>query len=192
MQPGPDDLLVRFQAGDAAAFDQLVSEMGPRLKGYFLRQGAQNATAEDLTQLVFVRVFQARQRYKSSGRLDAYLLRIAHNLWIDSRRRKRFLTGGDDLPDAVDSSPGPAEEAVAGDRASVLRAALGRLPVETRELLELAVLQRLPYQEVSEILDIPVGTVKSRVYYSLRKLRDKLAVLEPEADQDGTSSGSLS
>ena len=192
MEPGSEDLLVRFQAGDAAAFDQLVSEMAPRLKGYFLRQGAQNATAEDLTQLVFVRVFQARKRYQPSGRLDAYLLRIAHNLWIDSRRRKRFLTGGDDLPDAVDPAPGPEADAVAGDRAAVLHAALERLPADTRELLELAVLQRLPYLEVAEILDIPVGTVKSRVYYSLRKLREHLPALEPESDHDGPSDGTLS
>jgi RNA polymerase sigma-70 factor (ECF subfamily) len=187
MQPGPEDLLVRFQAGDPAAFDQLVQEMAPRLKGFFLRQGAQSATAEDLTQLVFVRVFQARQRYQSSGRLDAYLLRIAHNLWIDSRRRKRFLTGGDDLPDAEDSGPSPVDEAESVDRAQVLHAALDRLPPETRELLELAVLQRLPYQEVAEILKVPVGTVKSRVYYSLRKLREQLPALEPDADQDGST-----
>lgn len=187
MQPGSDDLLVRFQSGDPAAFDQLVQEMAPRLKGFFLRQGAQSATAEDLTQLVFVRVFQARQRYQPSGRLDAYLLRIAHNLWIDSRRRKRFLTGGDDLPDAEDLGPGPVAHAESGDRARLLYEALDRLPPDTRELLELAVLQRLPYQEVAEVLDVPVGTVKSRVYYSLRKLREQLTALEPNADQDGSS-----
>jgi len=180
MQPGsPDDLLVRFQAGDSAAFDQLVAEMAPRLKGYFLRQGAQAVTAEDLTQHVFLRVFQARRRYKPSGRLDSYLLRIAHNLWIDSRRRKRFFAVGDDLPDAEDPHMGPIEQAEVTDRAEQLHLALAELDADQRELLELALLQRLPYQEVAEILDIPVGTVKSRVFYSLRKLRDQLSRLDP-------------
>lgn len=179
MPPAPDDLLVRFQAGDTAAFDQLVADMAPRLKGYFLRQGAQEATADDLTQHVFLRVFQARGRYRPSGRLDAYLLRIAHNLWIDSRRRKRPYSGGDELPEAEDDGPGPVAQADGRDRVDRLREALARLDADTRELLELAVLQRLPYQEVAGILDIPVGTVKSRVYYSLRKLRTQLPDLDP-------------
>lgn len=187
MQPGPDDLLVRFQAGDQAAFDELVAQMAPRLKGFFLRQGAQDATAEDLTQTVFIRVFQARARYQPSGRLDSYLLRIAHNLWIDSRRRKRFLTGGEEFAESADVGPGPEEHAVAGDRAELLHAALARLPDPTRELLEFAVLQRLPYQDVAQLLDIPVGTVKSRVYYALRKLRDQLSILEPDATPDDGS-----
>lgn len=190
MSGGADDLLVRFQAGDELAFDQLVSEMAPRLKGFFLRQGAQDATAEDLTQLVFVRVFQARGRYQPSGRLDAYLLRIAHNLWIDSRRRKRFLSSGEETLDSEDPRARPDERADESDRAQVLHQALGRLPPATRELLEFAVLQRLAYQEVAQILDIPVGTVKSRVYYALRKLREQLATLAPEldpaTDDDGT------
>lgn len=182
MDPGSNDLLVRFQAGDADAFDQLVHEMAPRLKGYFLRLGAQSSTAEDLTQHVFLRVFQSSDRYKPAGRLDAYLLRIAHNLWIDSRRRKRPVLVGDDLPDAADPALGPLDQANLQDRADILRAALDQLDEPVRELLELAVLQRLPYQEVSEILEIPVGTVKSRVYYSLRKLRDQLATF---GEQEG-------
>jgi RNA polymerase sigma-70 factor (ECF subfamily) len=137
--------------------------------------GAQSSTAEDLTQHVFLRVFQARARYKSTGRLDAYLLRIAHNLWVDSRRRKRPVSVGEAFPEAEDPSLDPSQVANLNDRAQILRLALTRLDPPVRELLELAVLQRLPYQQVSEVLSIPIGTVKSRVYYSLRKLRDQLA-----------------
>ena len=54
----------------------------------------------------------------------------------------------------------------------------------TRELLELAVLQRLPYAEVGDILQIPVGTVKSRVFYALRRMRDRVAGFDPPADGD--------
>jgi RNA polymerase sigma-70 factor, ECF subfamily len=179
MSSGPHDLLVRFQAGDAAAFDELVSSMAPRLKGYFMRLGAQPNTAEDLTQHVFLRVFQARHRYRPAGRLDAYLLRIAHNLWIDNRRKRRLVLAGDDLPEAVDPGPGPLSLAEQKDRGRMLRQGLELLDEPVRELLELAVLQRLPYADVAEILDIPVGTVKSRVFYSLRKLRDQLERLDP-------------
>ena len=173
------DLLVRYRSGDSAAFDELVEGMAPRLHGFFLRQGAEPATAEDLVQNVFVRVLQSMARYQPSGQLDAYLLRIARNLWIDHRRR-----GGrvfqDGMPDErPDPGPGPVDEADLGDRAAYLRRALERVEPATRELLELAVLQQLPYKEVGVILDIPVGTVKSRVYYALRRLREQLAALDP-------------
>ncbi len=182
MTQGPDDLLVRFRAGDPAAFDQLVQDMGPRLKGFFLRQGAQEATAEDLSQHVYLRAFQSRERYQPTGRLDAYLLRIARNLWIDNRRRKRPVRFGDEPPECPDPSPGPLDQVVGTDRAELLREGMERLDEDTRELLELAVLQQLPYKDVGELLGIPVGTVKSRVYYSLRKLRDLLTPLRDEAE----------
>lgn len=177
-----DDLLIRFAAGDPAAFDELVANMGPRLKGYFLRQGAQSTTAEDLVQNVFVRLLQNVARYQASGRLDAFCLRIARNLWIDHRRRGGRVFSSDEAFDRADPGPGPVQLADNDDRASFLRVALGELDSETRELLELAVLQQLPYKEVSVMLEIPVGTVKSRVYYSLRRLREKLNNLGPQED----------
>ncbi len=174
MSTEPSDLLARFQEGDPSAFNELVQEMGPRLKGYFFRQGAQSTTAEDLVQHVFLKAFQSRSRYQESGRLDAYLLRIARNLWIDHCRRRRPLTLGESFPEEVDTAPSPWEEGHAQDRAQLLHAALDRLDDPTRELVELAIFQQLPYREVGEIMNIPVGTVKSRVHYVLQKLRLQL------------------
>ncbi len=179
---GPErDLLARFQEGDDQALAELVATMGPRLKAYFLRQGAQVATAEDLTQDVFLRVYRGAQHYRPGGRLDAWLLRIARNLWIDHRRRRHPQTGADEIQAAVhDPGLGPRQCAERGDRAAALRAALAAREPAERELLELAVLQQLPYKEVAMILSIPTGTVKSRVYYALRRLRATLAALEDE------------
>lgn len=175
-----DDLLARHRDGDPDAFDLLVREMAPRLKGYFLRQGAEPSTAEDLAQNVFVRVLQSLDRYRPSGQMDAYFLRIARNLWIDHHRRHaRFHVVRQEVEEA-DGRDGPDGEAQRLDRADHVRAVLADLEPELRELLELAVLQRLPYKEVSEILHIPIGTVKSRVFYALRDLRERLAALEGE------------
>ncbi|RMH03776.1 MAG: RNA polymerase sigma factor [Planctomycetota bacterium] len=184
MGGGSRDLLARSRDGDRAALAELVGSMGPRLKGFFLRLGAQEATAEDLTQDVFLRVLQSMDRYQESGRLDAYLLRIARNLWIDRRRRVRPAAAAEvllEVPDPVE--PGPSERAGTRDRAERIRRVLAGCDPATRELLELAVLQRLPYVEVGRILDIPVGTVKSRVHYALRRLRETLVEsgLEEEA-----------
>jgi RNA polymerase sigma-70 factor, ECF subfamily len=182
MSPASDDLLQRFAAGDAAAFEELVAQMGPRLKGYFLRQGAQSSTAEDLVQNVFVRLLQSVARYQASGRLDAYCLHIARNLWIDHRRRGGRVFSSDEACDRPDLGPGPVQNADSDDRSRLLRQALLELEPDTRELLELAVLQQLPYKEVSMMLKIPIGTVKSRVYYSLRRLRESLQILGPQED----------
>ena len=111
--------------------------------------------------------------------MEAFCLRIARNLWIDHCRRGRREYGLEEQQEGVDPAPGPAEEADAGDRRRLLRQALARLDGETRELLELAVLQQLPYKEIGAMLNLPLGTVKSRVYYSLRRMREMLAVLEP-------------
>jgi len=153
--------------------DQLVLQMAPRLKGFFLRQGATSDVAEDLAQDVFVRVLNGLNRYQSTGRLDAFLLRIARNLWIDYVRRKRPVLSNEVVESTIDSSAGPLDHADCKDRAEFLRRLLASCDQDTRELLELAVLQKLPYSEVSMILEIPVGTVKSRVYYALRKLRER-------------------
>lgn len=172
------DLLARCQQGDPEAFDLLVSEMAPRLKGYFLRQGAEAATADDLAQNVFVRVLQSLDRYRPAGRMGAYFLRIARNLWIDHTRRTRRLRRVEDQPEWSDARPGPLEAAETGDRAAQVQAALAELDRDARELLELAVLQKLPYKEVAELLEVPIGTVKSRVFYALRRLRERLALLD--------------
>lgn len=177
-ESGRGDLLARCQAGEPGAFESLVREMAPRLQGYFLRQGAEAATADDLAQNVFVRVLQSLDRYRPTGQMSAYFLRIARNLWIDHTRRGGKLRRLDDQPEWVESRPGPAERAIADDRVELLRDALAGLGADARELLELAVLQQLPYKEVAGLLGIPIGTVKSRVFYALRRLRDRLAALE--------------
>ncbi len=172
---GPTDPLARYKAGDESALLELAESMGPRLLGFFRRMGAQSATAEDLTQDVFVRALRGVSRYQPSGRMDSWFLRIARNLWIDHCRRHRAVTGREDWERQVGDQVDPSEQAAQTDRAAQIRAIVHATDPATRELLELAVLQKLPYAEVSSLLDIPVGTVKSRVHYALRRLRDQLA-----------------
>jgi RNA polymerase sigma-70 factor (ECF subfamily) len=127
------------------------------------------------------------QRYRPAGRLDAYLLRIARNLWIDSRRKKRPISAGENLPDGEAPGETPIESLDRRDRAMILRTVLAQSGSATQELIELAVLQQLPYQDVAEILNIPVGTVKSRVHYALKKLRETASILNTNAESgEGT------
>ena len=166
-----EDLLIRFQKGDAAAFAELVEQFAPRLKGFFLRKGVQDSTAEDLIQNVFIRICTPAARYQARGKFDAYCFQIAHNIFIDHCRRNKFTIDDDSVPEQEDVRPQQAEAIEKSDSAAKLREILQEQDDSTRQLLELAVLQQLSYAEVSEILDIPVGTVKSRVYYALRRMR---------------------
>jgi RNA polymerase sigma-70 factor (ECF subfamily) len=100
--------------------------------------------------------------------------------------KKRPVLLGDDQPDAIDSAPSPVEQVDLADRAAQLRQWVAELDPEAHELVELAVLQQLPYREISEILGIPVGTVKSRVFYTLRRLREQASAIDPNTPSEGS------
>jgi RNA polymerase sigma-70 factor (ECF subfamily) len=175
-----DDLLTRFNEGDAAAFAELVELFGPRLKGFFLRKGVQASTAEDLSQHVFIRLYNSASRYQARGRFDSFCFQVAHNIFLDHCRSKKVTLHGDDIPEQNDERAQASEQAEASDRDQILRNILAEQDDETRQLLELAVLQKLAYSEVSTILDIPVGTVKSRVHYALRRMRSQFRKYEQD------------
>lgn len=178
----PPDPLDALRGGDPRPFEAFVAEWTGRLLGFFRRLGAGRSEAEDLTQDVFLKVYRSTPTYEARSALGAYVLRVARNAWIDRRRRQGAQPGrvaADELgggerelrdPRAED----PTREVETGEEAARLRAALARLPALHAEVFELAVLQERPYAEIAELLGIPVGTVKSRVFHALRKLRADL------------------
>ena len=189
------DLLQVFREGAPEAFEKIVLKYQGPLMGFFFRLCWDRFLAEDLTQEVFLRMIKAAQSYKPSGKLDYFVFRIARNLWID-RVRKRSLRpkpasldkplaeDGDTLGSllAVDS-PDPAALASLGEEALILREAMKELPQGAREVFELAVYQGFPYKEVARILEIPVGTVKSRMFHALKTLKARLG--EKAEDREG-------
>lgn len=176
----PEDLLTRFSQGDGAAFVELVETFGPRLKGFFLRKGVQVSTAEDLSQHVFIRLYKTAARYQARGRFEAFCFQVAHNIFIDYCRTKKLSLHGEDVPEQSDDRDQASEQVEDQDRNQVLRKILAEQDEQTQQLIELAVLQQLSYAEVSQILGIPVGTVKSRVYYVLRRMRREFKKYEQD------------
>ena len=187
----PDDdreLMLAASTGSREAFESLVDRWQGRLVGFFLRQGGDRELAEDCTQEVFVRLYRARDRYTPDARFATFLFTIARNHWIDvaraqqvrpDRRPKRAAVGPEDEgEDPLSRLPSqevpPPAQAVLADDLTRLRAALTRLPETLREVVQLGVIEALPYAEVSSILSIPVGTVKSRVHAAVIALRNLL------------------
>ena len=167
------DSIVRAQAGDKAAFGELVDQSRRLLVSVVYRQGLDWAEAEDVAQEAFVRAWLALPRYKPSvGSWRAWLCRIAINLAIDfHRRRKPQVSLDDELPDGAG---GPAEQAEKRMRAQQVRQALAQLPPASRAALVLCEYEGLSYAEIAAALDIPVGTVMSRLNYARRRLRELL------------------
>jgi RNA polymerase sigma-70 factor (ECF subfamily) len=180
------DPLVALRAGDPAPFEAFVAAEGRTFLGFFRRLGASASEAEDLAQEVFLKLFRHADTYTPSGRFEAFAFRIARNAWIDRARRRaarpRLVTGdagegaGDGLLDS-ERAPGPGPEALAArhEEAGRVRRALARLSDAHRMVFELGVVQELPYAEVARLLEVPEGTVKSRMFHAVRRLRELLA-----------------
>jgi RNA polymerase sigma-70 factor (ECF subfamily) len=172
------DPLVALRAGDPAPFEEFVRAWTRSLVAYFRQQGAGLGHAEDLTQEVFLKLFESAGRYQPRERLTAFCFRTARNLWIDQCRRASVRAGyalASDSPGApaeairVDHDPGAALLLEEEERR--LCALLGVLPPGQRRVLELALLAELGYAEIAALLALPVGTVKSRMFHAVRRLR---------------------
>lgn len=179
------DPIAALREGDPSLFEEFVRTESGSFLGYFLRQGAEPNEAEDLAQDVFLRLYDHAETYEPRERFGAYAFRVARNAWIDRRRRgvarpghlslQTSTRGGEHLAESLDDQREEVgADLVRHEEARRLRAALARLPEHHRSVFELGVLQELPYPEIGELLDIPVGTVKSRMFHAVRKLREAL------------------
>lgn len=154
--------------------EELMAEAGKyrrNLLNFFWRSGVSPFEGEDLVQETYLRLWKYRRRYEPTVKLSTFLFLMARQVRLDAlrrdtrreRREKEWSSGRADVQEA----------ATVGEREDVRRA-VARLPESMREVVELGVFQDLPYAEVSEILGIPVGTVKSRMFNAIRKLKEML------------------
>ena len=171
--PDPDaDLMVRVAAGSRQAFEELVRGHQNGLLNFFHRMGAYS-DAEDLVQETFVRLYRGRERYRPTARFTTFLYVLARHVWADHGRR---AWRRDRLQSGLETEAAIAEQAPVtgpGNRLDV-QAALDRLSPKLKEALVLNVYQGLRYQEIADVLDIPLGTVKSRINLALQELRKHL------------------
>lgn len=182
------DLVRRCRAGDSAAWEQVVHEYSRRVYNLAYRFTARHESAEDLTQEVFVRVYRSLEQYDpQAGDLANWLMRLARNLIIDDyRRRVRTPTDqGDDIGDHeyhLESRHDAPDRGVERfERAKQVHAAIAKLQPDLRECVILRDIEELTYQEIVDILRIPIGTVKSRINrgrIELAKIMRRMKVVE--------------
>jgi RNA polymerase sigma-70 factor (ECF subfamily) len=174
------DLIQQAARGGVEAFNLLVSRWEKRVYNYLLRITANREDALDLTQDVFLKAYQNLRKLDDAGRFAPWLYRIAHNEAYSMFRKRRPETDVEEVqPEASEtgitvggSSVFPIELSLA------VASALRRLSPEQRESVVLKIYQGFKFEEMAEILDCPVSTIKSRLYTALELLKLELAPIQ--------------
>ena len=173
-------LLEKAATGDQSAFGELYDRMLPRVMGLALRVLRDPAQAEEVAQEVFLEVWQLAARFDAEkGSAVGWVLRKAHGRAVDrvraseSRNVRDFRSGLRDLADVQDSLADVVELKIESER---VNRALRALPANQREAVTLAHLNGYSHSEVSAMLHIPVGTVKTRIRTGISRLREELAI----------------
>ena len=188
--------------GDHAAFARLVARWEQPVRRLCVRMTGDEHRGEDLAQEAFARVFAHRHRYADGKRFSTWLWRIALNLCHEASRRAKvrggeqsFGAGGEADP-ADRRTPPPHDDAVASERATLVREALARLPEAQRAVVILREYENLKFREIADVLDVPEGTVKWRMAEALDQLGRELKPvlrgdddLAPRADEPPPAAG---
>lgn len=183
-EAGLERLLAKAQQHDPAAMHSLVQAYSPRVYGLIFRMTGSRDAAEELVQATFLRVVRMLPTYQHSGRFTAWLFRIASNLVRDrarrnERRRRAFepdaiRRDGEQLDSPDPGEPGPAARLLSKEAGERLQASLDRLPEADREIILLRHFSDMPFRDIAEMLNIPLGTALSRAHRALARLKDDL------------------
>ncbi len=176
------ELILRFQKGSPEAFPELYHRHAPRILDFFHYLTFNRALSEDLLQETFLKLWRGLHRFEPRAPFRHFLYRLARNVWIDHGRLRKNAERPvqQDLLDArPEESRGPAETAVLRETRSRVRRAIDALPSPVRETLILSKFQGLKNREIAVILEIPEGTVESRLSKAYHDLRPLLHSPEP-------------
>jgi RNA polymerase sigma-70 factor (ECF subfamily) len=171
------ELVTRAQAGDRNAFSELVRIHARGVQNVVFRMCGDMHIAEDVSQETFIQAWLRLPFYRPGASMQNWLYRIAINTAIDMFRKEKHTHphAVEDL-NLADPEPGPETMAASSERAQMIQGAVLALPDASRAVLVLREYQGLSYQEIAEALDIPVGTVMSRLNYARKLLKEKLEV----------------
>jgi RNA polymerase sigma-70 factor (ECF subfamily) len=168
--PGEEKVVERCLQGDDAAWETVVNSYAKRIYNLTYRYTCRRDEAEDLTQEIFIRVYQNLQSFRAdSGSFQNWIMRVGRNLIIDHyRRTRRFqqAAGTEEMETMNlkdDKVPNPLRSVEQSEASQFLREGLQAISPELKEAIILRDLEGMTYQEIAELLGIPEGTVKSRI-----------------------------
>lgn len=169
-------LVKNFRNGDIDAFNRLVKRWQQRIHRFTYRYFASHDDASEITQKTFIKAYKKLDTLDDAEKFSAWIYRIANNLCLDEtrragRRRAAPMEALTDHPVAETMDANPDRQVHQDDLESILQLALKQLPAEQRIVVIMKEYEGLKFREIAEILDEPESTVKSRLYYGLKKLR---------------------
>jgi RNA polymerase sigma-70 factor (ECF subfamily) len=182
-------LVRRAASGETSAFAELVRRHQGKVRGLLLRLCGDRTLADDLAQEVFLRAYRGLWGFEGRSSFGTWLYRISYNAYLNHSTRVRKWSS---LPSAYDAETAAPDDALSPPRSDLrrdLEAAVATLPQRYRGVVVLYYLQDLSYPEIAEILDVPLGTVKTHLHRAKRILRARLHgweldAPEPDAEED--------
>jgi RNA polymerase sigma-70 factor, ECF subfamily len=190
-------LMLDVKAGDDASFNLLLQKYRTPLINFLFRMVRDSATAEDLAQEVFLRVYRARKQYSPSAKFTTWLFRIATNLALNSVRDNRHRQMDVSIDASVEDDEAPLqlparemridEHMIERDRAEFIRQAISSLPEKQRAAVLLHKYEEMDYAEIAKILECSESALKSLLFRAYETLRVQLAplVAQPVARRAG-------
>jgi len=184
-----DELVRRAQAGDSDAFSKLVLEHQRFVFNLALRALSDPQDAEDLSQEAFLRAWSGLPRFRRKARFQTWLYRIVVNLCYNRMPRlsRELAQMGDEEVDFIEetrSTHSPAAALNASELREYLYGQIDALPESQRLLITLRFQGDLSYAEISQIVDMPLGTVKTGIFRARKKLREALTMFQEEPLKD--------
>lgn len=170
----PESLEHIASRGDRQAFQNLFEKYAPRVKSFMMRQGADPSTADDLAQETLLAVWRKASLYSiDKGSVTTWIFAIARNLRIDRLRKEQTWL---ELPEGYDQEASteaqPDDVLAEQERRINMRRALDGLPPDQHEVVLMSFIEGLSHREIADRLELPVGTVKSRIRLAYFKLRN--------------------
>lgn len=180
--PTDEELIKRFQDGDVYAFEQIVQRYKDQLLNFACRFLGDIEDSEDIVQETFLRIFRKKNAYKNIAKFSTWIYTITGNLAKTElrRRKKRKLFSLSGLKydnkeyEIPDTRRNPEEQADSAVKGEIVQNAINSLSPKFKEVIILRDVQELSYEEISSIVKVPLGTVKSRVNRARLKLQGLL------------------
>ena len=180
------EVMLRVKAGDDAAFDYLVQKYRRPIISFMYRMAHNAATAEELAQEVFLRVYRSRANYEPSAKFSTWLYRIATNLGVNHARDTRHERAENTLnldeadsetgqtPDLADKTPTVEEEILRRERLAAIRQKVEALPERQRMAVLMHKYQQMGYRQIAEVLKLSESATKSLLFRAYETLRTQL------------------
>lgn len=162
--------MLAVKRGDQAAFRKIIKKNQRSLLNFFYYLNANIQEAEDLAQETFLKVYLFREKYTPTAKFSTFLFHLARNTAIDYFRKKKAMPMA--IEDELFNVQEKKEDSWEEDKIDDLRKALKKLPEKFRSVIVMSYFENMKYQEIADVLEIPLGTVKSRMSFAVKALKN--------------------